>query len=81
MVGSKVGHNNNGEEGSLALSLYRGGGGGGLNPTYIHEGGGEMRKDVVLGQSLTLPPLRGCTEGWRSQDGCRARGRLLVLVA
>lgn len=24
MVGSKVGHNNNGEEGSLALSLYRG---------------------------------------------------------
>lgn len=65
MVGSKVGHNNNGEEGSLALSLYKG------VKTYIQlQGWGEMRKDVVLGQSLILPPLRRCRERWR---GVRVR--------
>lgn len=76
MSGSKVGHNNNREEGRGALSLYR------VKAICVcREVGGSMGmgvgwwggavvlvgswKDVVLGQTLDPSPLRRCTEGWR----------------
>ena len=83
MRSSKVGHNNKGEEGSRALSLYSRIKAYGYSMCVcVHMGGwvgGWL--GVVLGQTLTPAPLRRCTERVEEyQGGCRVRGRLLLLL-